>query len=105
MFWTLGGWYLICLESLACATFAWARWFDPDLGSGSGFWIAGIGTILLGIFALTFHIVGLFWSPDRHPVRQILHALIGVAVAAVAVYGLGPFGQAAFLRLAVTGSL
>jgi hypothetical protein len=105
MFWTFGGWYLVGLESVACATFAWARWFDPDLGAGSGFWIAGIGTVLLGIFALAFHVVGIFWSQDCHPVRQILHVLLGVAVAAVAVYGLGPFGQAAFLRLATTGSL
>jgi hypothetical protein len=105
MFWTFGGLYLIGLQVFFCATFAWARWWNPELGYGSGFWIAGIGTIVLGIFALAFETVGLFWSPDRRPVRQILHAFLSLCVASVAVYGLGPFGEAAFLRLATTGNL
>lgn len=105
MFWIFGGLYLIGLQAAFCATFAWARWWNPDLGHGSGFWIAGIGTIVLGIFALAFETVGLSWSPDRRPVRQIVHIFLSLCVAAVAVYGLGPFGEAAFLRLATTGNL
>ena len=105
MFWIFGGLYLIGLQSLFCATFAWARWCNPELGYGSGFWIAGIGTIVLGTFALSFETVGLFWSPERRPLRQIVHVLLSLSVAAVAVYGLSPFGEAAFLRLALTGNL
>jgi len=30
---------------------------------------------------------------------------LSLSVAAVAVYGLSPFGEAAFLRLALTGNL
>ena len=105
MFWKAGGLYLVLLEAAACATFAWTRWWDPDLASGSGFWISGVGTIFLGLSMLAFETVAIFWSSDSAPVRRFLHILIGVGLGATAVYGLGPFGEAAFLRLATTGNL
>jgi hypothetical protein len=105
MFWMFGGLYLAGLEALFCATFAWARWHDPGLASGSGFWIAGIATLALGICGLAFEVVGFFWSPERKFSRHFFHAMLCVGLAAVVVRGIGPFGQAALMRLAMTGSL
>jgi hypothetical protein len=105
MFWKAGGIYLVALQAAACATFGWARWFKPDLGDGSGFWIAGAGTIFLGLCVLAFETVGLFWSGEPAPLRRVGHVVLGIAFAATAAWGLGPFGQAAFLRLATTGNL
>lgn len=105
MFWTFGGSYLIGIQALTVATFAWARWMDPAFAQGSGFWIAGLGTLVIGLLILCFETVGLFWSPDRSPLLQILRALGAMGFMALAVWGLGPFGQAAIMRLAMTGNL
>lgn len=107
MFWTLGGLYLMGLQALACGTFAWARWRDPGLAEGSGFWIAGGLTLVLGLSGLAFETVCLFWDdgPGRKPWASLVRVVLFVAIGAVAVVGLGPFGQAAIMRLAMNGQL
>lgn len=105
MFWTFGGSYLLGIQAAMAATFAWARWMDPAFAQGSGFWIAGLGTLVVGLVVVCFETVGLFWSSDRSPVAQILRSLGAVGLIGLSVWGLGPFGQAAIMRLAMTGNL
>lgn len=107
MFWTFGGLYLLLLQSLACGTFAWARWRDPGFADGSGFWISAGLTIVLGLCGLGFEIVCLFWDQGsgRRWWTSTLRAMLFLALGAVAVVGLGPFGQAAIMRLTMQGSL
>ncbi|HNY30720.1 MAG TPA: hypothetical protein PKO15_07525 [Fibrobacteria bacterium] len=105
MFWTFGGTYLLGIQLITAATFAWARWMDPSFGQGSGFWIAGLGTLVLGLLVLCFETVGLVWSPDRKPVQQVLRTLAALGLMVVSAWGLAPFGQAAIMRLAMTGGL
>lgn len=105
MFWTLGGTYLMGLQVLAFGTFAWSRWMDPSFAHGSGFWVAGLGTMFLGLLSLGFETVGLFWSHDRSVASLILRGLASGALIGLAAWGLGPFGQAALMRLTMTGSL
>lgn len=107
MFWTFGGLYLVGLQMLACGTFAWARWRDPGLADGSGFWIAGGLTLLLGLCGIGFETVCLFWeqSAGRKWWASVLRSFLFIGIAAVAVVGLGPFGQAAIMRLTMNGQL
>lgn len=105
MFWKAGSLYLVALEAAFCGTFAWARWHSPDLGAGSGIWIAGTGTIFLGLCVAAFEIVGLFWSGEAAVLRRAGNLVLGTGLAATVVWGLGPFGQAALFRLATTGNL
>jgi hypothetical protein len=107
MFWTFGGLYLVGLQGLACGTFAWARWRDPGLADGSGFWIAGGLTLLLGLCGIGFETVGLFWDQGsgRRWWTSVLRTLLFIGIGAVAVVGIGPFGQAALMRLTMNGQL
>ncbi len=107
MFWNLGGLYILGLQALACGTFVWARWRDPGLAEGSGFWIAGGLTLILCLTGIAFETVCLFWENGsaRRWWAPLLRMTIFVGLAAVAVYGLGPFGQAALMRLAMNGQL
>lgn len=107
MFWTIGGLYILGMQALACGTFAWARWRDPGFADGSGFWIAGGITLLLGLTGMAFETVCLFW--EHGSVRKwwapLVRIALFVAVGSVAAMGLGPFGQAALMRLAMSGQL
>lgn len=108
MFWSLGGLYLLGLQTLACASFAWGRWIDPSLAWGSGFWIAGGATLFLGLCGLAFETVNLFWSgPGSGSAwwTAVLRGIAYVGVAAAAGWGLWPFAEAAGIRLVLTGSL
>lgn len=107
MFWTFGGIYLLGLQALACGTFAWARWQDPGFAQGSGFWIAGGLTVVLGLCGLAFETVCLFWDQGsgRKWWGPVLRATLFAGIAAVAIWGLGPFGQAAVMRLTMQGRL
>lgn len=95
------------LQTLACATFAWARWRDPGFAEGSGFWIAGGLTVVLGLSGLAFETVCMFWDngSGRKIWASLGRAIMFVAIGAVAIVGLGPFGQAAIMRLAMNGQL
>ena len=107
MFWTLGGLYLLGLQAFACATFAWARWSDPGLAYGSGFWIAGGLTVFLGLSGIGFETVCLFWDhgSGRKWWSPVLRSVFFLGIAAVAILGLAPFGQAAIMRLTMNGQL
>lgn len=107
MFWTFGGLYILGLQAVACGTFAWARWHDPGFANGSGFWIAGGLTLLLGLTGIAFETVCLFW--EHGSVRRwwspLLRMILLAGVGTIAVIGLGPFGQAAIMKLAMHGRL
>ncbi len=107
MFWTFGGLYLLLLQLVACTTFAWARWQDPGFGDGSGFWIAGGLTLLLGLLGLAFETICLFWDQGsgRRWWTSLLRAICFLGTGSIAVIGLGPFGLAAIMRLAMQGQL
>lgn len=61
----------------------------------------------MGLTGLAFETVCLFW--EQGSVRRwwapLLRMILFIAIASVAVMGLGPFGQAAIMRLAMHGQL
>jgi hypothetical protein len=62
---------------------------------------------VLGLCGLAFETVCLFWDQGsgRKWWGPVLRATLFAGIAAVAIWGLGPFGQAAVMRLTMQGRL
>lgn len=100
MAWSLGGMYLLLLESAFALGFAWSYHFQPGFAQGSGFWIFSILTSVVLLVALGFEILGFFGTPSKESPRwwhTFLRTLAYCGVAAYPFWRMWPFALAAWI--------
>ncbi|MEN9355488.1 MAG: hypothetical protein RL318_2813 [Fibrobacterota bacterium] len=100
MAWSLGGMYLLLLESAFALGFVWTFHWKPEFAQTSGFWIFAILTAIVLLVALGFETLGFFGTARKELPRwwhSFLRVIAYLGVAAWPLWKIWPFALAAWI--------